>query len=192
MIQLRRRNLMVFQSQESLPSGFTRLEYIEATGTQWIDTGIKQAKFEHDIQFSNTKNRDLMGNSASGGQYWGANTAKTAYEFSGANISLNPTIRRIVVYNNIDSKAISLSTEGITHINARTYASIPTTYGLLRCNNSTYYCKAKLYGFKAYDESDNLIADYVPVLDKQGKPCMYDTVSKQPKYNDGTDEFLYG
>ena len=183
---------MVSQSQDVLPSGFTRLEYIEGTGAQWINTGIKQAKFEHDIQFSNTTNRDLMGNSASGGQYWGANTAKTVYEFSGANISLNPTIRRIVVYNNIDSKAISMSVEGITHINARTYSSIPTNYCLLAIKNTTYYCHAKLYSFKAYDVSDNLIADYIPALDKQGRPCMYDTVSKQPKYNDGTGEFLYG
>lgn len=183
---------MFAKSSGDLPSGFTRLEYIESTATQWLNTGITQARFEHDIAFSNTTNRDLMGNSASGGQYWGANTAKTFYEFSSATISLNPTIRRIVVYNNIDSKAISLSVEGITHINARTYASIPTTYGLLRCNNSAYYCKAKLYGFRAYDESDNLIADYVPALDKQGRPCVYDTVSKQPKYNDGTGEFLYG
>ena len=181
-------------SRESgdLPKGYTKCEYIESTGTQYIDTGINQARFEHDIQFSDTTNRDLMGNSASGGQYWGANTAKTLYEFSGANISLNPTIRRIVVYNNIDSKAISLSAEGITHINARTYASIPTTYFLLRCNNSAYYCHAKIYSLKAYDESDNLIADYIPALDPSGRPCMYDTISKQPKYNNGTGEFLYG
>ena len=29
-------------------------------------------------------------------------------------------------------------------------------------------------------------------LDKNGKPCMFDTVSKKPFYNQGTGEFLYG
>lgn len=183
---------MFTKSSGDLPSGFTRLEFIESTGTQWIKTGIKQARFEFDIAFSNTTNRDLMGNSAAGGQYWGTNSAKTLYEFSGNNINLNPTIRRIVTYNNIDSKAISLSADGITHINARTYPNIPNEYTVLAIARTQYVCKAKLYGFKAYDESDNLIADYIPALDNQGRPCMYDTVSKQPKYSDGTGEFLYG
>ena len=191
-MMLRRRNLMFAKSSGDLPSGFTRLEFIESTGTQWIKTGIKQARFEHDIAFSNTTNRDLMGNSAAGGQYWGANTNKTHYEFSGANISLNPTIRRIVTYNNINSKAISLSADGITHINARTYSNIPNEFTILAISGTQYVCNAKLYGFKTYDESDNLIADYIPALDNQGRPCMYDTVSKQPKYSDGTGEFLYG
>ena len=189
---LRRRNLMFAKSSSDLPSGFTRLEFIESTGTQWIKTGIKQARFEHDIAFSNTTNRDLMGNSASGGQYWGANTAKNCYEFSANNIKLNPMIRRIVTYNNIDSKAISLSADGITHINARTYPNIPNEYTVLAIAGSAYVCNAKMYGFRAYDESDNLIADYIPALDNQGRPCMYDTVSKQPKYSDGTGEFSAG
>ena len=191
-MMLRRRNLMFAKSSGDLPSGFTRLEFIESTGTQWIKTGIKQARFEHDIAFSNTTNRDLMGNSAAGGQYWGASTNKTYYEFSGANISLNPTIRRIVTYNNINSKAISLSADGITHINGRTYSNIPNEFTILAISGTQYVCNAKLYGFKTYDESDNLIADYIPALDNQGRPCMYDTVSKQPKYSDGTGEFLYG
>lgn len=183
---------MFAKSSGDLPSGFTRIEFIESTGTQWIKTGIKQARFEHDIAFSNTTNRDLMGNSVSGGQYWGANTGKTYYEFAGADINLNPTIRRIVTYNNLDSKAISLSADGITHINARTYPNIPTEYTVLAIARTQYVCNAKLYGFRAYDESDNLLADYIPALDKQGRPCMYDTVSKQPKYSDGTGEFSAG
>lgn len=189
---LRRRNLMFVKSSGDLPIGFTRLEFIESTGTQWIQTGIKQARFEFDIAFSNTHNRDLMGNSAAGGQYWGATTGKTSYEFAGNNINLNPTIRRIVTYNNIDSKAISLSADGITHINARTYSDIPTEFTVLAIVRTQYACNAKLYGFRAYDESDNMIADYIPALDKQGRPCMYDTVSKQPKYSDGTGEFSAG
>lgn len=191
-MMLRRRNLMFAKSSGDLPSGFTRIEFIESTGTQWIKTGIKQARFEHDIAFSNTTNRDLMGNSVTGGQYWGANNAKTYYEFSDGDIDLNPTIRRIVTYNNIDSKAISLSADGITHITLRTYPDISNEFTVLAITRSSYVCNAKLYGFRAYDESDNLIADYIPALDNQGRPCMYDTVSKQPKYSDGTGEFLYG
>ena len=31
----------------------------------------------------------------------------------------------------------------------------------------------------------------IPTLDRNGTPCMYDTVSKQTFYNAGTGEFLY-
>ena len=31
----------------------------------------------------------------------------------------------------------------------------------------------------------------IPALDRNGTPCMYDTVSKQTFYNAGTGEFLY-
>ena len=174
-----------------LPSGYTRCEYIEADGTQHIDTGIKQAKFVHDIEFFGTGTRDLMGNSASGVQYWGANATRTYYDFSGATISLNPNERRTAIYNNINSKAITLTVGDITNTTSRTYASIPNNYCLLAIKNSAYYCHAKLYSFKAYDESDNLIADYIPALDQSGRPCMYDTISKQSFYNQGTGEFLY-
>lgn len=189
---LRRRNLMFSKSSGDLPSGFTRLEFIESTGTQWIKTGIKQARFEHDIAFSNTTNRDLMGNSPSGGQYWGANPGKNYYEFAGADIRLNPNERRIVVYNNINSNAITLTAGDITKTTPRPYPTIPNEFTVLAIDRTQYVCNAKLYGFRAYDESDNLIADYIPALDNQGRPCMYDTVSKQPKYSDGTGEFLYG
>ena len=31
----------------------------------------------------------------------------------------------------------------------------------------------------------------IPALDRNGTPCMYDTVSKQTFYNERTGEFLY-
>ena len=46
------------------------------------------------------------------------------------------------------------------------------------------------YG-KIYAEN-NLVCDLIPCLDTNGTPCMYDTVSKQTFYNQGTGEFLYG
>ena len=41
-------------------------------------------------------------------------------------------------------------------------------------------------------DNDKIIRNFVPALDTTNKPCLYDTVSKQPFYNHGTGEFLYG
>ena len=47
----------------ALPSGYTQLEYIESTGTQYIDTGIKanlNTKAILDFQLSNYNNRGAI------------------------------------------------------------------------------------------------------------------------------------
>ena len=50
--------------------------------------------------------------------------------------------------------------------------------------------KIKLYSCKIWD-NDDLIRDYIPVLDIEGVPCLYDKVEKKYYYNEGTLEFLY-
>ena len=57
--------------------------------------------------------------------------------------------------------------------------------------DTSNYSKFKLYYFKIYD-NDILVRDYVPVLDKNDRPCLFDKVSKTCFYNQGTGEFLYG
>lgn len=41
----------------------------------------------------------------------------------------------------------------------------------------------------SFQRNDDI--NLVPALDNNGRPCMYDTVSKQTFYNQGTGEFLY-
>lgn len=48
-----------------------------------------------------------------------------------------------------------------------------------------------MYYFKI-SESGNLIRDFIPVLDLSGRPAMYDVVSGQLFYNQGTGEFTWG
>ena len=47
----------------------------------------------------------------------------------------------------------------------------------------------KIYYFEATDGVVH--RKMLPCLDETGAPCMYDTVSKTPFYNSGTDDFLY-
>ena len=72
----------------------------------------------------------------------------------------------------------------------------PTSLVLFSLNKSdgTLYSgtnDCKIYSAKFYD-SDALIRDYIPVLDKNKRPCLFDKVDKKCYYNQGTGEFLYG
>ena len=53
-----------------------------------------------------------------------------------------------------------------------------------------YYPDMKLYDWK-YWRNGTLAQHLVPVLDRSGVPCMYDTISRTLKYNAGTGTFDY-
>lgn len=46
--------------------------------------------------------------------------------------------------------------------------------------------KGKIYYFKIWDDNGELIRDYIPVLDKDGKVCMYEQVADKYIYYNGT------
>lgn len=51
--------------------------------------------------------------------------------------------------------------------------------------------KGRIYSCKLYS-GDKLIQDFVPCLDTEGVPCMFDFVSQKPFYNQGTGSFTWG
>ena len=61
--------------------------------------------------------------------------------------------------------------------------------GSSACAFNNYYMY--VYSFKIY-EGTTLIKDYVPVVNINNRPCLFDKVSKECFYNSGSGEFLYG
>ena len=59
-------------------------------------------------------------------------------------------------------------------------------------NIFTRNAKGKIYYAKLFDNESNIIWNGIPCLDTNGTPCMYDTVSGQTFYNQGTGEFIAG
>lgn len=60
-----------------------------------------------------------------------------------------------------------------------------------RGTNSQYRFKGRIYYMKIYVDAV-LVRDFIPVLDENNVPCMYDKVSKTYFYNAGRGQFLYG
>ena len=56
--------------------------------------------------------------------------------------------------------------------------------------SNRFFAYYKCRYFKLY-ENNKIIFNLIPALDVSKKPCMYDTVTKQSFYNQGTGEFLY-
>ena len=56
---------------------------------------------------------------------------------------------------------------------------------------SEFYYKGRYFEIEASQEEE-IILQLVPVLDKNGVPCMFDKVTRKPFYNSGTGSFIVG
>jgi len=193
------------QEHYLLPDKYTLVEYIESTGTQYIDTGVKpnnNTRMVLDFENTTTNTSDLYmlfgarnyyNNSAFGVaisssraySYW-ENNAYTTYGFV-----LN-TKKRMIYDVSADAFIIdNLSTKG----NDVTFS---TTYSiaLLSLNSNTGYdtrCAiGKIYSSQIYD-NDVLVRDFVPCYRKSdGVIGLYDLVEGKFYSNLGSGNFIKG
>lgn len=171
------------------------IEYIQSTGTQYIDTGIVptiDSSFE--ITLSDVSplggERAIIGAGAyASGSYLmtqDTNNAITWYYPSKYAITADYTSKhKIEIYRG----SITLD-DVVIRTNTATSA---TTFGNVTIFNvaNSRYTAFKLYGFKIY-ESGVLVFDGVPVKDPNGVACLFDYVSGSFVYNAGSGTFIAG
>ena len=198
-----RRRLMMSINKNKLPSGYTELEYIEGTGTQYIDTYTRlnqDSSVELKVQITNTERYNIFGSRSSAI----SNSFQAIISFSPyANFIAdfqNYEINRLNIKPNLNQNIIYISNENLRIGNSiqkiKEYTDFETPDNAfifdVSGNPSDGYQKAKMKLFycKIYD-NNVLIRDMIPVLDKNNVACMYDKVNKEFYYNQGTGEFLY-
>ena len=82
--------------------------------------------------------------------------------------------------------------------NDKLILSLSGNYNFADNSKSIYLFRGRNYGIasigktKIYD-NDILVRDFIPILDANGVPCMYDNITQKKYYNKGTsDDFLCG
>ena len=209
-----RRRLMNKKIGSDLPSGYTRLNYLESTGNQYIDTNILS---NND---SGCKMRFQYTDATSIGQYAIGSLETDIARFNPLFIdpNKNASIKSAFCYTNtIDLQRKFYASEADTDIHFIKYNcdgngsiifddincgsveeignSTKTTIYLFARNwdSNSYrgYAKLKIYECILYENGEK-IGNFIPALDPNGRPCMYDIVTKKPFYNKGIREFLYG
>ena len=196
---------------QSQDSRYTELEYIESTGTQYIDTGICIGKYTNCVfvmtAACSTENKFLFGSRNS---TTGTNQGRFAYYVSSLQEGkqTNPQYgnTNIIAYNNVvdltNKTTIRLGVDGFYQNDTKicSVSGTPTSkYSvyLLSCNTAGYVAdarrmSAKLYGCQVYQYGSQKIMDLIPVFDnKLRKPCLYDKEYHKFYYNAGEGEFLY-
>lgn len=189
----------LMETKRRLPTGFTEVEYLQSSGTEWIDIGtnVNTATDEIELYFQLTESANykwIFGqhddNARLGlGTGDGSNKRNVAYYNNTTKVN-NTEMYDSMHQCLVNSNGIYLN--GTKIANYASFSSTSTLY-LFNLNNSpaVYVCKGKVW---AYRQKRNgvLIRDMIPCLDTNNVPCMYDVVNNKAYYNQGTGTFSYG
>lgn len=176
----------------SLPSGYTRLEYIESTGTQYISTGITPTEnTKVVIEFNSSSSSGVVFGQDSGYKVNAFMFAMTVVVFDSTkkNISISANAKHTV---QVAPKAFKVDNGSSQYIYAnKVKAAYPMfLFGNNRNGKFSEGVAMKLYSFKVY-ENNVLIADYIPC--KQGNAVgLYDDVAGAMNLPLGTGDFTAG
>lgn len=196
-----------FEPETRLPIGYTELEYIEATGTQCIDTGVKPASASVKIIMDVAPTEGVSSTalyffnshySASSKWYairmlWYANGVYGAM-VSGESavnsqvISSDRTPRRMLLQMDEVTKTASVDGDSISFSAAPSGGSMPNIF-LLSAGTGSGFLPAKLYSCEIYD-NNVLVRDFVPCKNASGEVGMYDLVAGDFYASEGSEAFL--
>lgn len=178
------------------------VSYIQTSGTQYINTNLKpNSKYRVVMDFQLTSvsgwtcifgSADTSGNVNSFAlwhsgsafmYYYGTSQSKTFPS------SLTATGEHSVDCNagtaTMDGNSVSFST--LSFSGSQPLYLFCVNYG----GTANYFAKGKWKPCKIYNENGDLVRDYIPVLDWDDVPCMYDKVGRKLYYNAGTGTFTY-
>ena len=186
---------------------YTRIAYLESTGTQHIDIPIGTNSgiyIKADIEYTEVtdwavaiQNRDnvsspLFLNQIDADKNWYIYFNKIIYQTSQSvsedvkyhvEINLIPGNSEYIVNNmQVASSYINYTIGDYIGL----FSTLHATKGIIN------QAKVKFYGFQVFNINYTLIRDMIPVLDYADVPCMYDKVTGQFFYNSGTGSFIAG
>lgn len=201
MSSLKKLIMMANQGSDSssLPSHLERAEYLEATGTQYID-------LDYPLGYENKVVVDVWGNNHTYSAFTFGNTRVATARIggdignrNGNHYFGNQTFAKNICQNkrmNIAYSKDGVVADDVLYPWSATSSDFTTDGNVYLCalntsSGANWFFKGKMYGCQIY-EHDTLIHDYIPAFNTESRrPCMYDTITGLELYNQGTGEFNY-
>ena len=197
------------KKESALPGGGKRIEFLESSGTQWIDTGIKLTPYMRiEIAFYI---KDITMSQG----IFGANYNNNEYSFSflgytGVYLSFNfrnrayGAVKVVQAHVGDEVKIVVEGNSASLQLRGTTYTPSVTATPEFSLGDKTCYvfavnnprggnidanpCSMKMTEFKISD-GDMLLAHYVPA-EYKGHACAYDWVTGNYIRSAGTDDFI--
>lgn len=189
----------------SLPSGYKRREYIQSSGTQYIDTGFKpnnntKVVIDFELTENTGKHQIIFGarSSSSSEQYvlgFAGHRSPAVWrsDFGSNQVTFSSNLTWSGNHNATKNGNIcTLDAESVTN----TASTFESTVNLLICAGNTggnvdNYTKAKVYSCKIYDNG-TLARDFIPCKNASGVVGLWDDVNSVFYQNAGSGTFTAG
>lgn len=209
---IRRRLMMLKKSSGGLPEGYTAVDYLQASGAQWINTEyilqgsdtvelkaeyVKRGSLNYTTAYlcGSDRRYDVDFNISEDAQGFGI---RDVFGEGTTKSGVSPKIgTEFVVVSSISLLRVVVG-ETITEIpkGAQTYTPVNWPVYLFTTNrNETAHTAAfigKIYYAKITNSQGEMTLNCIPCLDADGVPCLYDLISKKALYNIGTGSFTWG
>lgn len=199
-----------------LPNGYTRVEYIQSSGTQYINTGYSigsTTRIVAKMGFTSSPSANVFlfgtsyytgtassrqnfglahrttatGYAVYNGGQWSAFQSKGTLDTNVHTFELNRSTNKFYV----DDTEYSLTANSISNI-AATMLIFASRQSGSSSLTADYFSSARLYSFKIYN-GDTLIRDFVPVQrDNDSVYGLYDEANDVFYVNSGTGSFTGG
>ena len=201
---------MAFEkSGGGLPEGYTAVDYLQSSGTQWIEMGVApnqntKAVLKIKINVLGSAGATLIGsrtNLNSNDQFFtfldDVGGGRFLFRMDGQPEAISwkgLTTNKIYIVT-LSGTEMKAELEDGTAVFSKTFSvndfTSTVTMALFKAKSFDRGFWGRIYSCKHYS-GDELIQDFVPCLDANGVPCMFDFVSRKPFYNVGTGSFTWG
>ena len=184
----------------SLPSGYKRLEYIQSSGTQCIDTGFapnQDTRVVVDMQLTDStlEQTPFLARTASKENSFGIFLQSAGWTVDYGTLRLNFSSKITATERlslDFDKTKVTMNGEMLT-FSAQEFLAPVNLFLFARNTNGTlnYYAIAKLYFCRIYDNG-TLIRNYIPCQTAGGEIGLWDDVNGVFYGNAGTGTFTAG
>lgn len=198
------------QAQSGLPDGFTAVDYLQSSGAQWIEMGIapnQNTKAVLKIKINGVNGyygSTLIGSRTDGNsndQFFtyldDSGGKRFLFRMDGQTNAIpwkGFTTDKIYIVTLSGTEMKAELADG-TEVFSKTFSvsdfTSTVTMALFKSKPLNNGFQGRIYSCKHYS-GDELIQDFVPCLDTEGVPCMYDLISKTAFYNQGNGSFTWG
>ena len=201
------RNGEILWQKSRLPLAYQEVEYLQSTGTQWIDTGFiaKSTMPSIKMKFRSTQYKSYYigvhnnGSRVAGITKSAVNTvAVVGYDRGTTSVEVNQDAEWNEVF--IDRKSKTVTADGATVSMNGSFGWYSTNqvevplFGQKVAQTNVVNCsKVSIAYCELYDDDMTLFRNFIPCYRKSdGEAGMYDLVTDTFFTNSGTGKFLYG
>lgn len=189
------------KAQSGLPDGYTAVDYLQSSGSQYIDTGRKLTQ-DSDI----TIDFSIVGEINRSAGIFGSRQSASKNNltlFQNADVKVlsgdfsEYQKHRFTAASSLERTKIRMNKSGvwINDILKKSWSDVADfetpTNGLIFDVGNNNWTNSKAV-MRLYSYTDGNAQRLVPCLDANGVPCLYDLIGKTALYNQGAGSFTWG